>query len=104
MLPGCGVPEAVQVLERVMGENAERLSTGDHPNFTVSFGVASSDQAPDFHGVVTLADEALLQAKSGGRNQIVVANALGSAHPSNSERPVSVASNEPTTPSLIKTG
>ena len=103
VLPGCGVPEAVQVLERVMGRTAERLSDGNHPNFTVSFGVASSDQAPEFHGVVTLADEALLQAKSGGRNKIVVANALGSAHPSNSERPVSVASNGPTTPSLVKT-
>ena len=64
-----------------MGRTAERLLAGNHPNFTVSFGVASSDQAPDFLGVVTLADEALLQAKSGGRDKIVVANALGSVQP-----------------------
>ena len=103
VLPGCAVPEAVQVLERVMGRTAERLLAGNHPNFTVSFGVASSDQAPDFLGVVTLADEALLQAKSGGRDKIVVANARGSVHPSNSEQPVPVASSESTTPLLVET-
>jgi c-di-AMP phosphodiesterase-like protein len=50
------------------------------PNFTVSFGVASSDQAGQFQQVVALADEALLAAKSGGRDQIVVAT--GSDRPS----------------------
>jgi diguanylate cyclase (GGDEF)-like protein len=77
VLPGCGVPEAVQVLERVMQRMAERLSAGHHPHFTVSFGLASSDQAPDFTQVVALADEALLQAKSGGRNEIVIAGVPG---------------------------
>jgi diguanylate cyclase (GGDEF)-like protein len=78
VLPGCGIPEAVQVLERVMRRTADRLSTGNHPNFTVSFGVASSEQASDFHAVVTLADEALLLAKSAGRNKIIVAGQVGS--------------------------
>jgi diguanylate cyclase (GGDEF)-like protein len=96
VLPGCPVPEAVQVLERVMQRTAARLSDGHHPNFTVSFGVASSDQAPDFHGVVTLADEALLQAKSGGRNAIVVAHPLGPVHPSRKTKPVPRTSGEPT--------
>jgi diguanylate cyclase (GGDEF)-like protein len=73
VLPGCAIPEAVQVLERVMKRTAERLAAGHHPSFTVSFGVASSEQAADFHHVVALADEALLQAKSGGRNEIVIA-------------------------------
>jgi len=81
VLPGCAVPEAVQVLERVMQRAAERLLAGRHPTFTVSFGVASSDQAQDFHSVVTLADRALLEAKSGGRNRIVVASALGMVYP-----------------------
>jgi diguanylate cyclase (GGDEF)-like protein len=75
VLPGCPVVEAVQVLERVMQRTAERLAAGHHPAFTVSFGLASSDQAADFHQVVSLADEALLRAKSGGRNVIVVAGA-----------------------------
>jgi diguanylate cyclase (GGDEF)-like protein len=74
VLPGCAVPEAVQVLERVMQRIPERLEAGHLPNFTVSFGLASSDQAADFHQVVALADEALLQAKAGGRNEIVIAS------------------------------
>jgi diguanylate cyclase (GGDEF)-like protein len=73
VLPGCAFSEAVQVLERVMQRTAERLAAGHHPSFTVSFGLASSDQATEFHQVVSLADEALLEAKSGGRNEIVVA-------------------------------
>jgi diguanylate cyclase (GGDEF)-like protein len=73
VLPSCAITEAVHVLERVMQQTAERLAAGHHPSFTVSFGLASSDQAPDFHQVVALADEALLQAKAGGRNEIVVA-------------------------------
>jgi diguanylate cyclase (GGDEF)-like protein len=74
VLPGCAIPEAVQVLERVMDRTAERLAAGHHPSFTVSFGLASSDQAAEFHQVVALADEALLEAKSGGRNKIVMAS------------------------------
>jgi diguanylate cyclase (GGDEF)-like protein len=79
VLPGCAIPEAVQVLERVMQRMAERLAAGHHPTFTVSFGLASSDQAADFHQVVALADEALLQAKSRGRNEIVIARSNGTS-------------------------
>lgn len=73
VLPTCPVDEAVQVLERVRGRIADRLMIAQLPNFTVSFGVASSVQAGDFEQVVALADKALLAAKSGGRDQIVVA-------------------------------
>ena len=97
VLPGCAVPEAVQVLERVMRRTADRLTAGGHPSFTVSFGVATSDQAPDFLTVVTLADQALLQAKAGGRNRIIVANAMSSVHPSRPNKPVADA--ESTSPS-----
>jgi diguanylate cyclase (GGDEF)-like protein len=80
VLPTCPVDEAVQVLQRVRGRIADRLMIAQLPNFTVSFGVASSDQAGQFQQVVALADEALLAAKSGGRDQIVVAT--GSDRPS----------------------
>lgn len=73
VLPECPIDEAIQVLERVRGRIADRLTIAHLPNFTVSFGVASSDQAGKFEQVVSLADEALLAAKAGGRDQIVVA-------------------------------
>jgi diguanylate cyclase (GGDEF)-like protein len=73
VLPECPVDEAIQVLERVRGRIADRLMIAQLPNFTVSFGIASSDQAGEFEQVVSLADEALLAAKAGGRDQIVVA-------------------------------
>ncbi|MGD0313075.1 MAG: GGDEF domain-containing protein [Acidimicrobiales bacterium] len=73
VLPECPIDEAIQVLERVRGRVKDRLMIAQLPDFTVSFGIASSDQAGDFQQVVLLADEALLAAKTGGRDQIVVA-------------------------------
>jgi diguanylate cyclase (GGDEF)-like protein len=74
VLPECPIDEAIQVLERVRGRIADRLMIAQLPNFTVSFGIASSDLAADFDQVVALADGALLAAKAGGRDQIVVAS------------------------------
>jgi diguanylate cyclase (GGDEF)-like protein len=71
ILPECPVGEAQQVLERVRERLAERIVVADLPPFTVSFGVASSDQAGTFDEVVALADAALLSAKAGGRDQVV---------------------------------
>ena len=61
------------------GRLTDRLPIAHLPNFTVSFGLASSDQADEFQQVVSLADEALLAAKAGGRDQIVVASRGGAA-------------------------
>jgi diguanylate cyclase (GGDEF)-like protein len=74
VLPACRSEEAVQVLERVRTRLADRLATGQLPVFTVSFGLASSDQAADFQEVVDLADQALLRAKGGGRDRVIVAS------------------------------
>jgi diguanylate cyclase (GGDEF)-like protein len=73
VLPACRSTEAVQVLERVRQRLADRLAAGKLPGFTVSFGVATSDQAPAFHDVIDLADQALLRAKGDGRDRIVLA-------------------------------
>ena len=75
ILPECPVGEAQQVLERVRERLAERIVVADLPPFTVSFGLASFDQAGTFDDVVALADAALLSAKAGGRDQVVVAGA-----------------------------
>jgi diguanylate cyclase (GGDEF)-like protein len=74
VLPTCPVDEALQVLERVRQRMAERLANAQLPVFTISFGLATSDQSSDFQQAVTLADQALLRAKAGGRDQIVVAS------------------------------
>jgi len=73
LLPACPIAEAVLVVERIRDRLALRLASGSLPAFTVSFGVASSDQAADFEKVVALADGALLQAKAAGRDQVVPA-------------------------------
>jgi diguanylate cyclase (GGDEF)-like protein len=73
VLPECPVDEARQVLERVRERLAERIVIAELPGFTISFGLASSEQAATFDEVVALADAALLAAKGGGRDQIVTA-------------------------------
>ena len=73
VLPACPISEAVPVIERVRQHIATRLTSGRLPNFTVSFGVASSDDAASFDRTVAHADAALLQAKTEGRDRIVVA-------------------------------
>jgi diguanylate cyclase (GGDEF)-like protein len=73
VLPECPLDEARQVLERVRERLGERTVVADLPPFTVSFGLASADRGGDFDEVVALADAALLRAKAGGRDQVVVA-------------------------------
>ena len=77
VLPECPVEEARQVLERVRLRMADRMVIAELPAFTISFGLASSDQAATFEQVVSLADSALLSAKAGGRDQIVVSPGPG---------------------------
>jgi diguanylate cyclase (GGDEF)-like protein len=77
VLPECPVDEARQVLERVRERMAERIVIAELPGFTISFGLASSEQAGTFDEVVALADAALLAAKGGGRDQIVTATGDG---------------------------
>ena len=81
VLPECPVDEARQVLERVRERLAERIVVADLPPFTISFGLASSDQAADFDQVVALADAALLSAKAGGRDQVVTSTGPGLPEP-----------------------
>jgi len=72
VLPECAIDEAVAVVERVRGGLANALVGGRLPPFTVSFGVATSEQADSFERVVALADEALMRAKANGRDCVLV--------------------------------
>jgi len=79
VMPRCPIPDATLVLDRIRLRLAERLTAGHIPTFTISFGLASSEQAVDFEQVVALADGALLEAKAGGRDRIVVVPLSGAA-------------------------
>jgi diguanylate cyclase (GGDEF)-like protein len=74
VLPDCSTITATSVLERVRENLAIALSAGQVPSFTVTFGVASSAYASEFDQIVAIADEALLDAKSAGRNRVMLAD------------------------------
>jgi diguanylate cyclase (GGDEF)-like protein len=73
VLPDCDVERATAVLERVRESLALSLNHGSVPAFTVSFGVATSDDGSTFDETAAQADEALLAAKAAGRNRVIVA-------------------------------
>ena len=77
VLPDCGIEAAVAVLERVRERLALALPSGRIPAFTVSFGVATSADAATFDAVVAAADQALLAAKSAGRDRVLLAELRG---------------------------
>jgi diguanylate cyclase (GGDEF)-like protein len=74
VLPDCNTATAMSILERVRENLALALSTGHSPSFTVTFGLASSAYASDFDEILAIADGALLEAKSAGRNRVVLAD------------------------------
>ena len=95
VLPECPADEARLVLERVRLRMADRIVMAELPTFTVSFGLATSEQAANFDEVVSLADAALLDAKAGGRDLIVVSS--GSDLPADE---AAGAAFEPTLPAI----
>ncbi|TMO44423.1 ligand-binding sensor domain-containing diguanylate cyclase [Pseudoalteromonas ruthenica] len=74
LLPGFSVHEAQVCAERIRvlisGHDYSALADGVH--ITVSIGVADSQGAQDYDRMLAQADNALYQAKQGGRNQVVV--------------------------------
>ena len=79
VLPDCGIEAAVVVLERVRERLALSLLSGRIPAFTVSFGVATSADAATFDAIVAAADQALLAAKSTGRDRVLLAGSGATA-------------------------
>ena len=75
VLPACSVADATAVVERVRSRLAESLLPGSVPRFTVSFGVAGSDDGARLADVIERADVALLGAKAAGRDRTVVSGA-----------------------------
>jgi diguanylate cyclase (GGDEF)-like protein len=87
LLPDCRVEDAQIVAERLRQRLVWVLEKGDVPPFTVSVGLAASEDGVPFSEVLAAADEALLQAKIDGRDAIVVAPPRhGPPHPDPSIR------------------
>jgi diguanylate cyclase (GGDEF)-like protein len=74
VLPDCSTDAARVVLDRVRERLAQSLTSGRVPSFTVSFGLAESSVGVTFAEIVASADRALLAAKAGGRDQVLVAD------------------------------
>ncbi len=77
VLPNCELGDAILVMERVRDRLAAAIRDGQGPEFTVSIGVAESSISNTFSETVDAADAALLLAKAGGRDQVVVSGAPG---------------------------
>lgn len=72
VLPNCDAGLAKVVVERVRERFSQYLAAAAAPNVTISFGIASGDRLSAFDEVVARADTALLAAKAGGRDRVVV--------------------------------
>ena len=71
-LPGLDRHQAAVVLDRIRGALADQTERANLPPFTASFGVIDSEVANDLDLAVRLADEALLAAKTQGRDRVVI--------------------------------
>ena len=73
VLPGISRGGAIEVIDRVRLALTSALDGHEVPRFSASFGIADSTQADAPERVVTLADLAMLHAKSTGRDRVVIA-------------------------------
>lgn len=72
VLPDCSIANAIAVIERIRSQLHAALTNGTLPPFTVSFGIAESEVGVSFSQTIDAADQALLRAKQGGRDRVVV--------------------------------
>jgi diguanylate cyclase (GGDEF)-like protein len=74
ILPETNKFNAAIVAERIRVSVSEIVVDTDKGplSFTVSTGVSDSSNGPDFDAILKCADEALYQAKEGGRNRVVM--------------------------------
>jgi diguanylate cyclase (GGDEF)-like protein len=77
VLPDCTTEQAFVVIDRIRERLALALVSGPVPRFTVSFGVAGSRPHQTFSETLDSADAALLEAKTAGRDRVLVAGASG---------------------------
>jgi diguanylate cyclase (GGDEF)-like protein len=72
VLPGTDTTRSAPVLHRLQEQLAEALADAQLPSFTVSLGLVDSSSGHDLNELIQLADHALMQAKSEGRDRMVI--------------------------------
>lgn len=72
VLPGADVARSAPILHRLRERLAEALADAQLPTFTVSLGLVDSSSGDDLSELIKLADQALMQAKSDGRDCVVI--------------------------------
>lgn len=77
VLPGLGVREAKDALDRVRAHLADACARAEAPTVTVSMGVVDTTAATGADALVRLADDALLAAKAQGRDRVIIGPVLG---------------------------
>ncbi|MFN7148489.1 MAG: diguanylate cyclase [Microthrixaceae bacterium] len=82
VFPDATSAQVEPIAQRIAGNLADAVLTGDVPPFTISVGLADSDSATEFSDVIRTADEAMFRAKQNGRDRIVRASSsLASVEP-----------------------
>jgi diguanylate cyclase (GGDEF)-like protein len=73
VLARANAAQAGEAVERIRTALAAALLAGTAPAFTASYGIADSSMEPQLEQLARLADDALYQAKEGGRDRAVIA-------------------------------
>jgi diguanylate cyclase (GGDEF)-like protein len=76
-LPGCSAERAREILEALNTRLDAAITVAGLPKFTVSVGVVEAGPQEDLPAILGRADEALFDAKRGGRDQVVIHDASG---------------------------
>jgi diguanylate cyclase (GGDEF)-like protein len=79
--PDCSAIEATRALNTVRTQLDAAITVGGLPKFTVSFGMTESELGEDFDAVLRRADDALMRAKSEGRDRVVLHDAVRGTSP-----------------------
>jgi len=79
LLAHASAESGFEVTERIRASLEIALAAGSVPRFTASFGVADTSLSTTFEQLARMADDALYQAKAGGRDRAVVARNMAAA-------------------------
>jgi len=85
MFADADASSAAAALDRLRQNLSMTLASGTTPPFTVSFGLTDTSCSTNLEDLVNLADEALLNAKSNGRDRVVIAGRSSSQSPGDAE-------------------